>query len=192
MSLLRLLTTGKSLVGVTEAEGRYRLTSQRLLPHFGATKGPFSASGKADPASTGGGAQPLPQASHKAPAEGCSEPSPAVSGRSRQNVIQGLRRRIAGHLSGWAISASRILRRPQAQWTAPALPNLPKQSLQGELSLDRIKVVRNDLSDADLEVVQVRRPAASARALRANAGSEEALSCGSIGLDRSAAEKTLI
>jgi hypothetical protein len=35
--------------------------------------------------------------------------------------------------------------------------------VQGELSLDKIKVVRNDLSDADLEVVPARRPVVLAR-----------------------------
>ena len=36
--------------------------------------------------------------------------------------------------------------------------------MQGELSLDRIKVVRNDLSDADLEVVPA-KPQATAAAI---------------------------
>ncbi len=36
----------------------------------------------------------------------------------------------------------------------------PKPPVQGELSLDKIKVVRNDLSDADLEVVPAKLPAA--------------------------------
>ena len=50
MSLLRLLTTGKSLVGVRDTESRYRLTSQRLLPQFGPARNPFSSRGKPDPA----------------------------------------------------------------------------------------------------------------------------------------------
>ena len=43
MSLLRLLTTGKSLVGVKDTESRYRVTSERLLPQFGSAKNPFSS-----------------------------------------------------------------------------------------------------------------------------------------------------
>ncbi len=50
MSLLRLLTAGKSLVGMRDAESRYRVTSQRLLPHFGSTRNPFSNRAKAEPA----------------------------------------------------------------------------------------------------------------------------------------------
>jgi hypothetical protein len=41
MSLLRLLSTGKSLVGLTDNPHRYRLTQQRLLPCFGSKKNPF-------------------------------------------------------------------------------------------------------------------------------------------------------
>ena len=33
------------------------------------------------------------------------------------------------------------------------IPRFGKPAVQGELSLDRVKVVRNDLSHADLEVV---------------------------------------
>lgn len=36
--------------------------------------------------------------------------------------------------------------------------------MQGELSLELVKVVRNDLSDADLEVVLAKQPAAGAKA----------------------------
>ena len=52
MSLLRLLTTGKSLVGLTDTDSRYRLTHQRLLPQFGPTRNPFSSSGKSEPVQT--------------------------------------------------------------------------------------------------------------------------------------------
>jgi hypothetical protein len=52
MSLLRLLTTGKSLVGLKDLESRYRLTTQRLLPQFGPTRNPFSSNGKSEPAQT--------------------------------------------------------------------------------------------------------------------------------------------
>jgi hypothetical protein len=41
MSLLRLLSAGKSLVGIQAAETRYRLTEHRMLPKFGGKKNPF-------------------------------------------------------------------------------------------------------------------------------------------------------
>jgi hypothetical protein len=36
----------------------------------------------------------------------------------------------------------------------PSIPRFGKQPVQGELSLDKVKVVRGDLTHADLEVVQ--------------------------------------
>jgi hypothetical protein len=57
----------------------------------------------------------------------------------------------------------------------PAIPRFPKPPMQGELSLDRIKVLRNDLSDADLEIVPAKSPTAPAmRAVEKIAGAENA------------------
>ncbi|HEX4646571.1 MAG TPA: hypothetical protein VH598_13290 [Verrucomicrobiae bacterium] len=50
MSLVRLLTTGKSLVGMQDNLSRYRLTKKRLLPKFGSDKNPFAPPPKAEPA----------------------------------------------------------------------------------------------------------------------------------------------
>jgi hypothetical protein len=58
-----------------------------------------------------------------------------------------------------------------------AIERFAKPPVQGELSLDRIKVVRNDLSDADLEVVPAKprvAPAATVPAPRAVEKAEEA------------------
>src|SRR5438874_1595389 len=43
MSLIRLLTAGKSLVGLKKLEHRYQLPGQRALPEFGSKKNPFRA-----------------------------------------------------------------------------------------------------------------------------------------------------
>jgi len=62
-------------------------------------------------------------------------------------------RRLAGMLSSmlwWRRTAAR---------NYPA-PRLTKPLVQGDLSLDNIRVVRNDLSDADLEIVRAEAPAA--------------------------------
>jgi hypothetical protein len=50
MSLMRLLTSGKSLVGMQDNLSRYRLTKQRLLPKFNSKKNPFAPPMKAEPA----------------------------------------------------------------------------------------------------------------------------------------------
>src|SRR5690242_15668141 len=43
MSLLRLLTSGKSLVGLKKLEHRYHLPGDKALPTFGSKKNPFRA-----------------------------------------------------------------------------------------------------------------------------------------------------
>jgi hypothetical protein len=53
-------------------------------------------------------------------------------------------------------------RKPKVE--KPAIPEFSKPAVQGELSLDRVKVMRNDLSDADLEVVPAKPSMAAALA----------------------------
>jgi hypothetical protein len=53
-----------------------------------------------------------------------------------------------------------VKRKPKIE--KPAIPAFEKPAVQGELSLDRVKVMRNDLSDADLEVVQAKPSMAAA------------------------------
>lgn len=48
--------------------------------------------------------------------------------------------------------------RTRAKGGARALPLADKAMVQAELSLDRVKVVRNDLSDSDLEIVPAKKP----------------------------------
>jgi len=43
MSLVRLLTAGKSLVGLKDGQVRYRMTDPRALPKFGSSKNPFQS-----------------------------------------------------------------------------------------------------------------------------------------------------
>ena len=43
MSLLRLLTAGKTLIGLKRSESRYQLHGGQVLPMFGSKKNPFRA-----------------------------------------------------------------------------------------------------------------------------------------------------
>ena len=182
MSLLRLLTAGKSLVGVRDAESPYRLTHQRLLPRFGPTRNPFSGSGNSEPAQTearspgddgGNGASgegrgtanscgPKAAALQKG-AQDCTASTSAGDHGSKA----ALRLRAAALLSGCQAKLTGLLGRARVKAAKPALLRFTKPPVQGELSLDKIKVVRNDLSGADLEIVPARMPtvpAASAQA----------------------------
>jgi len=53
MSLLRLLTTGKTLVGLKKPEHRYHLPGEAALPKFGGKKNPFRATVFPDKSETG-------------------------------------------------------------------------------------------------------------------------------------------
>ncbi len=183
MSLLRLLAAGKSLVGMSDAETRYRVTSQRLLPQFGPGRNPFSSRGKAGPAQMG----PSSPEDHRPTSATQETPrSPALFGEteaaprlgpkgvatpascSPKKFGEGLRRRTAGLLAGCKMKLMGVLAKRRHKATNPAIPRFTEPSVQGELSLDRIKVVRNDLSDADLEVIPAKP--ATAPVMRATEG----------------------
>ncbi len=163
MSLLKLLTTGKSLVGLKDAESRYRMTNQRLLPKFGSGKNPFSAGETAEPIPT---VTPPPmEAPQAAMATTLTRPEPANQGTPKESVgllkLGTARARdlaAAALQARWVSQIGSMLSRPARKTTKAAgvpVPSKPQQ-VQGELSLDRIKVMRNDLTDADLEIVAAR------------------------------------
>ena len=185
MSLLRLLTTGKSLVGLSDMESRYRVTSQRLLPQFGPARNPFSSRVKAEPVQT---EARLPEDHNETGATVARPTLPGLRGEpsavlqreaehravpaksAPRHLARALWLRISACLSGWQAKLCGLLAPSAGKAAKPAIPRFPKSAVQGELSLDRIKVVRNDLSDADLEVVPAKPPAAptaDAPALRA-------------------------
>lgn len=184
MSMLRLLTTGKSLVGLRSNESPYRLTNQRLLPRFGPTRNPFKSSSKSEPAQIearfigdegGKGASREEGGSAKArgptPAAFPSgaQDRPASATADKRGFTNALQQRAAALFGECKQKLAGIFGRGRVKAAKPIIPRFMKPAVQGELSLDRIKVVRNDLSDADLEVVPAKvpnAPAASALALR--------------------------
>ncbi len=167
MSLLRLLATGKSLVGMKDTESRYRLTNQRLLPQFGPTRNPFSSSEKSEPEQTEA------RFAGDDGGNGASGEEHRSANSCDHHFTEALRLRAAALLSACKGKLTGLVGRVRVKPTKPAIPRFTKPPVQGELSLDKIKVVRNDLSDADLEVVpasQPTAPAGSGPALRTEEG----------------------
>jgi hypothetical protein len=138
MNLGKLLFAGKSVVNGCETVS-YRQNKQVVLPKFVSPKNPFA------PAKTPAETAPVPAKKETVQALAGAREMPPISGASKSLAAWTTRLNPA---SLWAGAA------PAEQKTLPAV--------QSELSLDTIKVVHNDLSDADVEVVPIKsRPAAS-------------------------------
>jgi hypothetical protein len=182
MSMLRLLTTGKSLVGLSSNERPYRLTNQRLLPRFGPTRNPFKSSSKSEPAQIearfvgdeggegasreAGGSANSCCATPAAPPSGAQDGAAPANANSR-GIVKTFFLKAAPLFGKCKKRLAGIFGRRRVKAAKPAVPRFTKPAVQGELSLDRIRVVRNDLSDADLEVVPAKVPNAPAAAVPA-------------------------
>lgn len=180
MSLLRLLTAGKTLVGLKKLESRYHLPVDRALPKFGPKKNPFRATvvpEKADPAEAAG-ATAQEKAGMVQPATGAQEvkveapphtQEPAPQGEENADVPRAEPRNDNRTAEDQAKTLDQPGRRPaglrafllwgRAKKAKPFGGRAGRPMVQGELSLDTVKVVRNDLSESDLEVVRVSRAA---------------------------------
>ena len=146
MKLGKLLFAGKSVVNGNGTVS-YRQNKLVALPKFVSPKNPFGPAKK--PAETASVPAKIETAPAPAPAQKTTlaggTPKPLAAWTTRLNPA-----------SLWGGST------PAPQKTLPAV--------QAELSLDAVKVVHNDLSDADVEVVPIKsRPAASADATTSSA-----------------------
>jgi hypothetical protein len=177
MSLGKLLTTGKSLVGLHDSNGRYHLR-KGALPKFESSKNPFA------PKPPAGMAEREPQLPKLTPAEVAAAnlkktqrlpvlgetKAPAKQEPMAVQPIQPAKReepvKVAAAVDGWLKKINPMVWLGSRKSTAPkpAIPRFSKGQapIQGELSLDNIKVMRNDLNETDMEVVPAKsRPTAS-------------------------------
>jgi hypothetical protein len=201
MSLIRLLTAGKSWVGMPNEPIRYRMTDPRAMPKFGSEKNPFERKASSPAAAV---AESLDNLSSDKPgaielvadkndchgSETCApeqEQGQGLCEAQRVEKVCGLDRRNADALR---LTESRSDAGPEpspdgSRASAPAPRETGKSgqwlnglkavfrrrprneartdrfqanaAVQGELSLDNIKVMRNDLSDTDIEIVRAKR-----------------------------------
>lgn len=132
MRLMRWLSAGKSLVGMRENVGRYQMTHERLLPDF-----------RVDRPRSAAAAQTL------SPTEEVPVQKTVMNSEMKTTQAAG---QCAGIWQRVMNFFNELLPRRKV-----ATGNSGQPVVQGELSLDSVKVMRNDLSDSDLEVV-TRRP----------------------------------
>ncbi len=107
-------------------------------------------------------AQADPTVPQDEPKRATCQPAGGSKHRQSDPLPAGWLRRLAGMLSSmlwWRRTAARN----------STGPRLTKPLVQGDLSLDNIRVVRNDLSDADLEIVRLEGPEGSRRAAGSHA-----------------------
>jgi hypothetical protein len=138
MKLGKLMAAGKSLVSGRGAM-TYRESKQAYLPKFGSPKNPFVT-----PAQNESPKAPLENP--VAPMEKVSTPSwaktqkmPAISSTPKS-------------LATWTMKLNplTLLRSSQEEKT------FSRPIVQSELSLDSVKVVHNDLTDADVEIIPMK------------------------------------
>lgn len=156
MSLVRLLAIGKSLISIRDKPNHYRMLRGGWPPKFGGQKNPFA---QAPPV------VPEPCGSEQRAAADSARPVriQAPSGVQAVGVVgstsggASARAKPARKLLGALNPFSRRIdlgRRSSGKGASGSV-------VQCELSLENVKVVRNDLSDADVEIVPVRPETAS-------------------------------
>lgn len=170
MNPLRLLTKGHTFEGLTDRRCAYKLSPGRALPNFAAPKAQtFAPEPPAEPLQKALFEPPRPRPAVKAtlPAKalGANPSAPqALTAPSKERPVT---------RSVWPRAA---------QWWEKLfawrpVPVKPAATVQTELALEKVTVVRNDLSEDDLVVVTVgKRAGASTEKAGAVSAVEKAMS----------------
>ena len=152
MSLMRLLAATRSIVNVKDRLSPYEMRPQNLLPKFGHSESYARTAAvledEAAERESGDAPETQEEPLHMKTLEGETQVATQAEPTPAPVVAQPPVRAAYPH-GRWTFWK-------QAQPQAP----LPSGSgaVQGELALDLVKVVRNDLNDADLEVVSKPKP----------------------------------
>jgi hypothetical protein len=157
MSLFRLLSVGKSFGEAQDLKYRYRLSDQNALPKFAPAKRPISLTPAPKPQKMETGylfKQESNGPDAEQPKGSVTEPPAYSVAPPASTVVTGVESRIeTGGLS-------RLLK--NLPWPF-ARRKAAVAAVQTELQLKGITVVRNDLNDADLELVPAKLPEPAAK-----------------------------
>jgi hypothetical protein len=165
MSLLRLLASGRSLVGLEDPSTRYRV-NKHGLPKFNTQGNPFLSTLRPIPEVAVSDKDVVPQPTSSqvaAPSENVSataveapsaqkasveEPSPPATAQQPASAsARGIKK---------VLAKLRALVNRRSKKSGRLQFPVGKALVQTELSLDRVRVVRNDLTDSDVEIVSRR------------------------------------
>src|SRR3974390_2605890 len=132
MSLVRLLTTGKSLVGLTEGGNRYRVSRHRLLPRFEPKNSRVTGAMIASGAEAAAVCSPKVEAASVAVATTDLEHASIRAGKPAGRLAQ---------LWNWcALQLTRIRFWRPGLAAKSGIPRFAKSMVQAELSLENVKV----------------------------------------------------
>jgi len=167
MSLLRLLSAGKSLVGLKQEAARYRMSDPRAMPRFGSARNPFKARKGNQTEAKPSAALAVSPTRESSPRD--AKVTPGVVQQPKNPAPTRLAARVESRLKRWLAQCGDKLkfRRREKKPKRVVQPRPVRGPVQGELSLEAIRVVRNDLSDTDFEVV-TRKSGPSAAPARAS------------------------
>jgi len=172
MSLIKLLSVSRSFVGGTNQGGRYRMAEQAMLPKFAPVGRPISLSPKGNlqsPASVsssdgeelkvaGAGivaSRPAPRLESTATKNLAFKARVSDTAARSQSAIKTCPNTVPVSTNWFRLRKNPFIHQPTGGTVSPV-------PVQAELSLDSVKPVRNDLIDADLEVVAAKPAAPSA------------------------------
>lgn len=164
MNPMQLLTVSKSLMGIKDATGRYRMAEGNLLPKFNSTARvvPLAPMAKAEAIRPAMELRIEDQSTAKPAAKSKkSSTTPVLTQAMRIIFKSGLLALEVCSKACSSVTSALEKIKPLSYWNdrqarakTQTIKSI-KPALQGELSLDRVKVIRNDLSDTDLEIVSV-------------------------------------
>jgi len=141
MNFGKLLAVGKSMVN-SRAEVAYRADKQFYLPKFGPTKNPFTKTS----------AETAPEERKKEEKVTAREDArPTIPGQGQTQARPATAKTAGGEVKEERFAIRGVIARPGI-----ARPAADEPVVQSELSLDTVKVLHNDLSDAEVEVVPLK------------------------------------
>jgi hypothetical protein len=159
MNPFRLLTKGSTIGGLRERPGAYKLLEKSVFPNFSGPKRPAPTTPHAEPAGTRPALFKRLQPKRERPAPvslaPVPTPEPALAPTAAPAPLKdlaakpGLWTRLAAIPAGWT--------RQWIPWRKA--PPFQSPTVQTELALDKVRVIRNDLSEDDLEVVMMDKKA---------------------------------
>jgi len=169
MSLIRLLAAGSSLRGIKDHPSPYKMRQEQLLPKFGSVK-PTEPQDQVLASTPALPPDPLPA---REPAV-MTTAIPESSGRASEVI------RVDA--ASPSVPSMQSKSSPFLRWARGKNPFQPKPTLkkratpvQGELLLESIKVIRNDLNETDLELVPAITPPEGTPASKPGGANPEAV-----------------